>query len=778
MTTGLPHRRVLIVDDNREIHADFRKILVPRAASDALDSLEATILGGAAPARPTESYEIESAYQGREAAEKVAGALASGRPFALAFIDMRMPPGWDGLETIERVWAIDPDLQVVICSAYSEHSRTDIVARTGRNHRLVILKKPFDTAEIEQLAFAMTEKWLASKQAALKMGELEELVRVRTSEIADANGRLHAKVSELEETRRALEVSERRYALAAKGANDGLWDWDIPADRVHYSARWCSIVGLGGEPMEAPPALWLDRVHPDDAPAVGAALREHLSGSSPLLEIEHRVRARDGGYRWVLCRGLAVRDHGGAAVRMAGSLSDISRRKETEDQLRQGAYFDRLTGLPNRALFRECLEQAIAESAGAGGGRLAVLFLDFDRFKVVNDSLGHLAGDQLLVEIAARLSACLASLRPGVQHSTLARLGGDEFVVLLRGPDAQAQAVRAADAIHGSFEAPMRIDAAEVHGAVSIGIAVDAGAYTTPDEMLRDADTAMYDAKARGGAGHSVFDGAMREAAVARLRLEAELRRAVQQGEITVAYQPIVDLQTSAVAGAEALARWDCPGAGPVSPERFIAIAEETGLVLQLGEQVLRTVCRDLRRLRAASPAWAGLRVNVNLSRRQFAQPLLVERVAEILREFDVPGEAIALEVTETIVMHDLEAAAATIRRLRALGIEVYMDDFGTGHSSLGCLKSLPLSGLKLDRSFVAHLTPGIATSAIIHAIVTLASNLNLRVVAEGIESRDQLAGMLALECDTAQGFFFGKPMSFEALTAWLASQTARRAAA
>jgi diguanylate cyclase (GGDEF)-like protein/PAS domain S-box-containing protein len=778
MTTSTAHRRILIVDDNREIHADFRKILGPKAAAASLDTLEAAILGGPALAKPTESYDLDSAYQGQEAAAMVAEALAAGRPYSLAFVDMRMPPGWDGLETIERIWAIDPDLQVVICSAYSEHSRTDIVTRTGRNHRLVILKKPFDTAEIEQLAFAMTEKWLASKQAALKMEELEGLVRARTSEIAEANGRLQSKVAELEQTRRALQASEQRYALAANGANDGLWDWDLRVGRVHYSARWGSIVGVGDEPVEAGPAHWFDRVHPDDAPAVLAAVEEHLRGSSPHLEVEHRLCTGDGGYRWVLCRGLAVRDGSDEVVRVAGSLSDISRRKETEDQLRQGAYFDRLTGLPNRTLFRECLEQALAESQAAGGGRLAVLFLDFDRFKVVNDSLGHMAGDQLLVEIAGKLSACLAALRPVVQHSTLARLGGDEFVILLRGPAAEEHAISAAEAIHASFERPMRIEGAEVHGAASIGIAVDAGAYATPDEMLRDADTAMYDAKSRGGDGYSVFGSEMREAAVARLRLEAELRRAVQQDEIRVAYQPIIDLRTSDVVGAEALARWDCPGVGPVSPERFIAIAEETGLVLSLGEQVLRAVCRDLRRLRAAAPCWARLRVNVNLSRRQFAQPLLVERVAEILREFDIPGRAIALEVTETIVMQDLEAAAATIRRLRALGIEVYMDDFGTGHSSLGCLKSLPLSGLKLDRSFVAHLAPGVATSAIIHAIVTLASNLNLSVVAEGIESRDQLAGILALECDNAQGFYFGKPMFFDAFTAWLSAQSAERRAA
>jgi diguanylate cyclase (GGDEF)-like protein/PAS domain S-box-containing protein len=768
------HRRILVVDDNPEIHKDLRKILCPESSGASLDALEAEIFG-AGPAPSAEGYSLESAFQGQEALECVRRAVADGRPFALAFVDMRMPPGWDGLETIAHLWRADPDLQVVICTAYTEHSREEIVARTGRTDRLVILKKPFHAAEIEQLACAMTEKWRATRQARLKLHDLEDAVRARTAEIAAANARLREQVEELEEMRRALERSEERYALAARGANDGLWDWDLVTGTIYFSERWKAIVGL--EPREDGDTLdaWLQRIHPNDVAAFQGAIREHAEGRRDHLENEHRVRTRGGAYKWVLCRGMAVRDAPGKPCRMAGSISDISSRKETEEQLRRGAYYDRLTGLPNRALLRECIERAIAERRG-GGGRFAVLFLDFDRFKLVNDSMGHMAGDQLLIGIAARLSQCAARCRPPREH-TIARLGGDEFVVLLRSAGSESEVRSFAATLQTDFQAPFEVQGNEVHLGASVGIAMDDGAYATPDEVLRDADTAMYHAKAHGGSRDVVFSAAMRESAVARLRLENDLRRAIQRGEIRVVYQPIVSLKTGATTGLEALARWEHPDHGGISPERFIPIAEETGLILPLGEHVLQTACRDLRSLRSQNPAWRDLRVSVNMSARQFAQPGLIDTVLRAASDSGLDSRNLSLEVTETAVMDDFAAAAATIRRLRDQGIGMYMDDFGTGYSSLSCLKSLPLSGIKLDRYFVAQLEAGTAIPAIIHAVVTLASHLRLGVIAEGIETRDQLASLLALECDEGQGYLFGRPMPVGQVAAWLARPPLRAAA-
>ncbi|MEX2218977.1 MAG: EAL domain-containing protein [Phycisphaerales bacterium] len=769
------HRRILVVDDNPEIHADFRKILAPQAASSTLQALEAQIFGDAAPA-PEEPYELDFAFQGQEALASVREARTAGRPFALAFVDMRMPPGWDGLETIERLWEVDQDLQVVICTAYTERSREEISARTGRTHRLVILKKPFETVEIAQLACAMTEKWLASRLAALKMNHLEEAVRLRTAEIADANDRLREQVEKLEALGLALEASEQRYALAARGANDALWDWDLDTDRIYYSERWAALLGISPGDLGDRPGAWLSRIHPNDAEAFRQARADHLAGSADHLESEHRVRDAAGAYRWVLCRGMAVRDASGRARRMAGSASDISRRKETEDQLRHGAYYDRLTGLPNRTLLKECLETAIRERAGAGT-RFALMFLDFDRFKVVNDSLGHLAGDQLLVALAARLAQCAQQKRPARDH-TIARLGGDEFVILLRTVQGEPEAADFAAAVHGACDALIPVQGTDVHISASIGIALDDGAYASPDEVLRDADTAMYHAKSRGRSRDSFFTAAMRESAIARLQVETDLRRAIQCAEIAVVYQPIICLRTGRIQSVEALARWTHPALGPIGPERFIPIAEETGLIVPLGEHVLRTACRDLRSLRARDPGLAELRVNVNVSSRQFALPALVDAVSSAIADAGLDPHALALEVTESTIMDDFAAAAATVRCLREHGVDMYMDDFGTGYSSLSCLKSLPLTGLKLDRSFVAQLASSVAIPAIIHAVVTLASHLRLRVVAEGVETRDQLASLLALDCDHGQGYLFGRPMPVAQLNEWIATADPQRLAA
>ncbi|HYE62630.1 MAG TPA: EAL domain-containing protein [Phycisphaerales bacterium] len=777
MSHSIPeHRRVLVVDDNPDIHEDFRKILAPPQTGGGIADLEAAIFGQPAAPVEVERYDLSSAHQGQQALELLRQAKREGRPFALAFVDMRMPPGWDGLETIEHLWKEDPELQVVICTAYSDHSREDILNRLGRTHRLMLLKKPFDTSEIAQFACAMTEKWRASRHAGMKLCELEEVVRLRTAEIASTNKRLQQQVHELELVRQALEESEERYALAARGANDGLWDWDLRTDKVYCSKRAREVAGFADDQPADNPEDWFARMHPNDAPAVRRAVQDHLNGATSHLEVEYRVRTSTGQYMWVLSRGVAVRDEEGCPARMAGSITDISRRKESEDQLRRGAYFDRLTGLPNRALLRDCLERTIKDRREGTCAGFAVLFLDFDRFKVVNDSLGHLVGDQLLVAIAERLSHCIAGL-PGRGH-TVARLGGDEFVILLRDVCTETEALAAANAVHRALLDPFVLAGNELHSTVSIGITLDRAGYTTPDEVLRDADTAMYHAKSSGRARQSFFDAAMHEAAIARLRLESDLRRAIMRGDISVLYQPIICLKTGGLVGVEALARWSHPEHGPISPERFIPIAEETGLIVPLGEHVLRVACSDLRRLRAACPDAAAARVNVNLSSRQFAQPSLVGTISGILNECGVPAQALALEVTETVVMDDFDAAAATIRRLRETGIDVYMDDFGTGYSSLSCLKSLPLSGLKLDRSFVANLGSTAAIPAIIHAIVTLSGHLGLGVVAEGVETNEQLASVLALECHKAQGYLFGKPMNLEQLLQWVLSPPSRVLAA
>lgn len=744
--TGLPQpaRRILVVDDNPAIHEDFRKVLVRSDDASGLRALEIAMFG-ASELTPTSdlAYEIVSAHQGADALKLVEAAVLEHRPFLLAFVDMRMPPGLDGLETIERMWRIDPRVQVVICTAYSDHPRDEITRRLGLTHQLLTLKKPFDQAEVEQLASALTEKWLRTRDAELQTAELERLVEERTA---------------------ALRLSEERFALAARGSNDGLWDWDVRSGSMHLSDRWWEIAA-DAPSSDATMETWRERVHACDLPEFDLAVHDHLEGVTNLIEHEHRLRGADGGYRWVLCRGVAVRGDNGA-TRVAGSMSDISRQKATEEELRRGAYYDRLTGLPNRSLVITSVERV-----RAAGESHAVLFLDFDRFKHVNDSLGHAAGDQLLVDIARRLTSTVRRAcadAAGDAPYTVARMGGDEFVVLLERCDQTAHAERVALALLEAFGKPFRVQGAEVFSTASIGVAFARGAQGAPDEALRNADTAMYAAKSGGRSRHAVYDTSMNEGAALKLTLERDLRRAIESGELFVEYQPILSAETSRVMALEALLRWTHPRLGLVSPERFIPIAEETGQIVEIGAWVIRTVCDQIARWRSEYDGLRDVPVSINLSHRQLVHPGLADLLLESLDARELPPGALLVEVTESVMMDDLESSVAVLNRLRRAGIDAYMDDFGTGHSSLSCLKQLPLAGMKLDRSFVvqAERTPDMP--AIIHAVVTLARNLRLRVVAEGVENREQLASVLALDCDLVQGFLFARAMRGESVPEWV----------
>ncbi|MGH7241862.1 MAG: EAL domain-containing protein [Phycisphaerales bacterium] len=769
--TDSSNRRILLIDDNEAIHADIRKILAPAASDGSIEALEAALFGtkGEASAR---TFELDSALQGREGVDKAATAVTQGRPYAVAFVDMRMPPGWDGLETIERLWEKDPDIQVVICSAHSDYSRDQIVERLGATHRLLILKKPFDPAEISQLASALTEKWNQTKRANLRLTELEAIVENRVIELRTTNEELRSVVAAQKESERALRQSEERYALAAAGSHDGLWDWNLSTNEVYFSARWKKIIGYDENELGSTHEVWLNRVHVHDAHALRMALSAHLTGTTPLLENEHRIQHKDGSYRWALCRGIAVSDERSRSVRIAGSLTDITARKQTEEELRRGAFFDRLTGLPNRTLFKDTLQRVIERPRGADE-TFAVLFLDLDRFKIINDSLGHQAGDQLLIGIAGRLTATGSDEGTARRssHTTIARLGGDEFVVLLEGitdlRDAELEARRILERLAPSFN----LMGSDVFCSGSIGIAMNAPGYRTADEIIRDADSAMYHAKGAGKSQFATFDRTMHEKAVERLSLETDLRHALERNEFYLEYQPVVTLETGAATCFEALVRWKHPERGSVGPEVFIPIAEDTGLIISLGRWVFQEACRQLRHWRESISGIENLVVNVNLSPKQFVHTGLVDEVCKALADSDLPPSCLTLEITETAVMDDLDTSLAVLNRLRAMGVGIAMDDFGTGYSSLSCLKQLPITALKIDRTFVGQMGFSISNPAIVHAIVTLARNLRMKVIAEGVENADQVATFLALECDMAQGYYFSRPLSAEAVLKWLSGR-------
>src|SRR5881394_1577852 len=531
----------------------------------------------------------------------------------------------------------------------------------------------------------------------------------------------------------ALKESEERYALAARGSNDGLWDWSLSANVMSFSARWKAMLGYQEGEIGDRPEEWFDRIHDADRERVKKEIAAHQEGLTPHFESEHRVLHKDESFRWMLSRGVAVHDGSGNALRMAGSQTDIT----------EGKVSDPLTGLPNRLLFIDRVGRLIKHTKRRKDQLFAVLFMDLDGFKMINDSMGHLAGDQLLLGVANRLEKCLRSTdtvaRLG-ETFTMARLGGDEFTVLLDDIKDPNAAKCAAERMMKALASPFILSGKEVFTSVSIGIALSNLAYEQPEEILRDADTAMYRAKSLGKARYEVFDADMRASVMARLQLETDLRRALERGEFRNFYQPIVALASGEIAGFEALLLWQHPTRGLLGPIEFIPVAEETGLIRELGWWNLREACRQISEWRAGLIAHRHLTISVNLSAKQFLQPNLVEDIKKLLRELALPPEALKLEITESTVMADPSAAIEMLQQIKSLGIRLAIDDFGTGYSSLSYLHRFPLDTLKIDRSFISSMGDDGEGMEIARTILPMANNLRLDVVAEGVETLQQVA--------------------------------------
>jgi diguanylate cyclase (GGDEF)-like protein/PAS domain S-box-containing protein len=557
----------------------------------------------------------------------------------------------------------------------------------------------------------------------------------------------------LKRAHEALRESEERYALAARGANDGLWDWNLLTNVMYFSPRWKSMLGYHEGEIGHKLEEWLDRIHDSDRERVKDELAAHRKGLTPHFESEQRVLNKDGTFRWMLSRGLAVRDASGKATRMAGSQTDITEGKVT----------DPLTGLPNRLLFIDRLGRLIKHAKRRKDHLFAVLFLDLDGFKMINDSLGHLVGDQLLLAVSNRLEKCLrltdTVARLG-ETFTMARLGGDEFTVLLDDLKDLGDARLAAARLMKVLAPPFMLGGKEVFTSASIGIALSSSAYENPDDMLRDADTAMYRAKSLGKARYEVFDADMRASLVARLQLETDLRHALERGEFRNFYQPIVALDSGRIVGFEALLRWQHPTRGLVGPDQFIIVAEETGLIRELGWWNLREACRQLSEWKSQSDNYLNFTMNVNLSAKQFLQPNLVEEIRDLVEELDFSPETLKLEITESTVMIDPAATAKMLQQIKALGILLAIDDFGTGYSSLSYLHRFPLDTLKIDRSFISGVGDAGEGMEIAQTIMPMAKNLRLDVIAEGVETIEQVALLKKLQCKYAQGYYFSKPLA------------------
>ena len=593
--------RLLVIDDNPRIHEDYRKILGGRAQA-GVSSAEAALFGEQTTSEgPT--FDVDSAMQGREGVERARRALDEGRPYSVAFVDMRMPPGWDGLETIEQLWKIDPEVQVVVCSAYTDYDWLELLARLGHSDKLIVIKKPFEPIEILQSASALSRKW--------------------------------------------------------------------------QNAR---------------------------------ALRHHIE------TLERAVTDRT--------RGLEAANR----------------------QLRHLASHDSLTGLPNRLLLDDRVAQAIAQ-ANRQGHEFALLVVDLDRFKLINDSLGHRAGDDLLREVAQRLKGAVRAV------DTTARLGGDEFVILVDGPATHAEAMGIGERAIEAMRPALRLLGIDVHISPSIGIAFYPRDGVTVDALLARADAAMYSAKEHGRNNVQCYAEGMSTATQDRVRLESELHEALRNGQFELQYQPKVDTSTGRVNSAEALIRWRHPRRGLIPPKNFIAVAEECGLLDTIGEWVLRQACREAKSWQ--QEGLRPMRVAVNLAPSQFRLTNLVDQIRHALEAAQLDPQYLEVELTESAVMSDAEESIVILESISRMGVLVSVDDFGTGYSSMSYLRRFPIDKLKIHRCFVEDMTRRPEDASIVRAIISLAHSLHLKVIAEGVETPEQLALLTELGCDQYQGFYF-----------------------
>ena len=561
----------------------------------------------------------------------------------------------------------------------------------------------------------------------------------------------------------ALRETAERFALAAEGANDGIWELDVSTRTMFVSTRWREMLGLSRGEGRVDPDEWFDRVHPDDVAGLRKAIESLTDGLAGRIEFEHRLRHEDGAYRSALCCAVVSKVAKRGSVRIAGSLTDITASAIARDLVLNAGSRDPLTALLNRAAFVDKLGQRLGDYRERRRGRFASLYLDLDRFKVVNDSLGHLIGDDLLVAVARRFEAVL---RPG---DAIARLGGDEFAIMLENIGDEMQANVVAFRLQEALQPPFQIGGREVVTSASIGIAISRPEYTSPEEIMRDADTAMYRAKAGGKARHELFDAEMHARASDRLGLENDLRQAVKTNAFEVHYQPIVSLATRMCTGFESLVRWNRNGAA-VSPADFVPVAEELGIIDPIGTWVLQQACRKFVEWKERFPACELDCITVNVSARQLVKQGFIYLVEQTLDENRMRPQDLRLEITETAIMDAPRFAAKVLAELREFGVKIYLDDFGTGYSSLSHLHKLPVDALKIDRSFVMELLMD-DRPAMVESILALARTLQVKVVAEGVEDERQATELERLGCRQAQGYYFSRPIPAHKIEALLTAR-------
>lgn len=658
----------------------------------------------------------------------------------LIFIDMNLNGALDGVHAAQEIRQ-QSNVPIIFLTESAEEHILDHVPSKGSYG---FIFKPFQDHDLRtHIEFALYKHTMENvlRQQEQYYSTLEEELRLE---------------------RDRAQKDEERYMLAVQGANDGIWDWEIKSDVFYTSPRWKAMLGFSETEIDNRIDEWFSRVHLIDLERLKIEVFDHLKGDSPHLEFEHRMQQKDGNWRWMLARGLAVRDSQGVAYRIAGSLSDITARKQAEERLTFNAMHDSLTGLPNRALLFDRLEHAIRHFKRDPQTTFAVLFLDLDRFKVVNDSLGHIYGDKLLVAFSKLLQHLLRAT------DTVARIGGDEFVLLLEDSCGLDQAIQISNRILQSLEEPLISDGQKFYTSASIGVVISLPDHNTSEDVLRDADIALYAAKSQGKARYAVFNATLRQQAVTHLELESDIHRALENHEFKLYYQPIINLETGRLVGFEALLRWFHPRRGLIMPLEFIRMAEETGIIIAIGQWVLEEACRQLRIWQKKCPTESALFVSVNVSSKQLIHPQLGTHIRNALEQSGLSPQDLRLEITETVFLSNPDLALAILTELNELGVLLYIDDFGIGYSALSYLQRLPVDTLKIDRTFISGINSPTGNNELVASIVRLARDLGISVIAEGVETQYQQEYLRGLKCGYAQGYHIAQPMSGDSAETWL----------
>lgn len=730
---------MLVADDNPSIHLDFKKILCPeKAANQNLAEVQAALVGKSMPKAEFE-FVIDSAYQGEEAVRLVRKSLETNRHYALAFIDVRMPPGIDGVETVKQIWELDPEVQVVICTAYSDYSWDDFTKLLGATDRLLILKKPFENIEVSQLANALAKKWQVSQQLKQHINHLQELVEDRTAELAKSLSLVKAT---LESTADAILVYDANRKIADYNQNF-INMWEIPVAILQEKAAHLLVEFVSSK-----------LVDPENFLAKTDAMLEHpeVTGMDTLFLKDGRIIERYYHAQYL----------GGKVVGRVVSFRDITQQKKLEEQLQHQATHDILTGLVNRLVLSDRIQQAIT-AAKRDQCMVAVLFIDLDHLKLINDTLGHDVGDEVLKLMATRLQECIR------ENDTLARIGGDEFVVVMPLVKKIDTIIPLCQKILKKTAEAFQINKRTVNLTASIGISFYPKDGMEASVLLKNADTANHAAKETGRNNFNFFTMELNINAMKRLTLENSLRQALEHNEFLLHYQPLVDPVTRKMLGVEALLRWQHPTLGLIPPQEFIPVAEETGLILPIGDWVLYAACQQ-------NKIWQDqglLPVNmaVNLTSKQLSQQNFVAKVVNVLQQTKLDPKYLELEMTESTIIEGSDRVIRVMQEFKNMDIKLVVDDFGTGYSSLNYINRLPIDKIKIDRSFVTEISSNSTGVAVILAILVMAKSLNIRSLAEGVETKEQLEFLRENHCDEIQGYYFSRPQSAENITKILCEQ-------